>query len=976
MKNKILLVLFGACLWHILSAETVWNEPVKLITFDNVTYRGSGFKTSDNCVLLSWYDSQGETKKNYMQKFSAQMTPQWSNPIELPYFYDYISLVETSDANYMILYADNNYNLCGLKISNNGANLWNLPDNIIINEGISWSNYLKMIPDNFGGAYFVWCSSTTVDYCKLQHITSEGTVAFPDSCLTIDSTDASEPDIVLLPDNSVIVSYGQDERVAIKRVSPAGQILWQIVNNNPEAQYMYINKPKLFLDDNNQFILMVQYVQQILAFKYNIDGVSVWQNPVVIETETTNAVWYAYYAQSEQYLYISWVTNVDIRVQKMDYAGSLLWQSAGILIQPQNQEFDGLYLVPDNNNGCFLIIYCSGSYPEPYSYWKAQHITSTGNLWAAPITIAQATYYLYATLMTNQLFVSWYEIRGEKSGIYGQAISETGNMQYTLEGAQIKVGSYGCAKGAVLTCLPGKAFTFWLKFAPETSYYWNGLTQVYYQVVNSDGTIVLPVGGLPLANETYKLITNLKAIPAIDNKVLVYWIENDAGYTIKAQLLDANGNRLWETNGKIICQSTSEIQDCTANYYNGELYFLWTMADADAHFRIYGQKFTGGLAQWALPYLQIAETNPTLPADDYRGIKIYDNIICWESYNTVYSPYYDAGTVFYLMIDTNGLVLPEYNSYGNIVAQFPAEFVYQTLTNLLRLPDGLFFVLSNVRMTQNGNTYIFTNQYYVQKIDYSGVQQLGVNGLEWEYSGSVVASDEHLFSFSYSPFKINKINFDLSLESTQTASFANGYSRFKANLLSDNCFLVTAFQHTDYTTGTKNITHFFFDENAVYTIPENDIVANARARVWDYNVAIADENAYISYANNDIDDNSTYPVYTKLYIQRVNNSTSSAEDYAETDSPAIEVINNFPNPFTDKTTISFKLNRATDLDIDIYNVKGQLVNTLFTGKLLKGEHQYQWDGKDFAGKATSNGVYLYRIKSSDGNYTRKMILLR
>jgi hypothetical protein len=984
MKNRFMLVLLGTCLVHILSAEPVWNEPLKLITYDNITYRGNGFKTSDDCVLLSWYDSKGETQKNYLQKFSAQMTPQWSTPVELPFVYDYVSnIVETSDASYMMLYT-NNSNLYGLKISNNGTHLWTLPGNIILDSDIIWSDwYMKMIPDNLGGAYIVWDSGSYTDvFCGLQHINSEGTVTYPDSCLTIDTTDASEPDIVLLPDNGVIVSYSQDEQVAIKRISPTGQLLWQIVNNNPESQYMYVNKPKLFLDNNNQLTLMVQYVQQILAYKYNIDGASVWQNPVVIEAETTNSVWYAYYAQSGQYLYISWVTNVDIRVQRMSYDGSLSWQPAGILIQPQNQEFDGLYLVPDNNNGCFLVINCASSYPEPYNYWKAQHVTSTGSLWAAPVPIFQTSYsdyfipYLYATLITNQLFVSWYEVREEKCGIYGQAISETGNLQFPQEGAQIKVGSFGRAMAAVLTCLPGKAFTFWLKFAPETSNYSNGLTQVYYQVVNSNGTTVLPFGGLSLVNGDYKELSNLKTLNTDDNQVLVYWIENDAGYRIKAQLLDANGNRLWDVNGKIICQSAFEIQECTANYSNGDLYFLWTMADADAYFRIYGQKFTGGIAQWALPYLQIVGTNPSLPTDDYRGIKMYDNIICWESYHYVYAPFYDSGTVFYLMIDSNGLVLPEYNSYGNVVAQYPPEFVYQKLTNLLRLPDGLLFVLANVRVTQNGNSYTFTSHYYVQKINYSGVQQLGINGIEWDYSGSVVASDEHLFSFSYSPFTINKINFDLSLESTQTASFANGYSTVKAYPFSDNCFLVTAFQHTDYTTGTKNITHFFFDENAAYTIPENDIVAIARARVWNYNVAIADENAYISWANNDVDDNSTYPIYTKLYIQRVNNSTSSAEDYLAIASPVIDNLNNYPNPFNDKSTISFKLNLATDLDINIYNTKGQLVKTLFNGKLVKGEHQYQWDGKDFAGKAAANGVYLYRIKSSSGNHSRKLILLK
>ncbi|MBU0983785.1 MAG: T9SS type A sorting domain-containing protein [candidate division Zixibacteria bacterium] len=80
---------------------------------------------------------------------------------------------------------------------------------------------------------------------------------------------------------------------------------------------------------------------------------------------------------------------------------------------------------------------------------------------------------------------------------------------------------------------------------------------------------------------------------------------------------------------------------------------------------------------------------------------------------------------------------------------------------------------------------------------------------------------------------------------------------------------------------------------------------------------------------------------------------------------------NYPNPFNPTTEISFSLPQAGAVSLDVYNVTGQHVATLVEGNLGAGYHTATWDAT-----AYSSGVYFYRLVSTSGVATRKMILLK
>jgi len=87
---------------------------------------------------------------------------------------------------------------------------------------------------------------------------------------------------------------------------------------------------------------------------------------------------------------------------------------------------------------------------------------------------------------------------------------------------------------------------------------------------------------------------------------------------------------------------------------------------------------------------------------------------------------------------------------------------------------------------------------------------------------------------------------------------------------------------------------------------------------------------------------------------------------------------NYPNPFNPDTRISYMMPEDCTGTLTIYDTKGQEVITLFKDRLLgKDEKLYtDWDSRDSNGNLVSSGVYIYKLKTDRGNYSRKMVLAK
>jgi len=80
---------------------------------------------------------------------------------------------------------------------------------------------------------------------------------------------------------------------------------------------------------------------------------------------------------------------------------------------------------------------------------------------------------------------------------------------------------------------------------------------------------------------------------------------------------------------------------------------------------------------------------------------------------------------------------------------------------------------------------------------------------------------------------------------------------------------------------------------------------------------------------------------------------------------------NFPNPFNSVTWIEYYLPRAEPIRIAVYNVMGQLVQVLYSGKQTAGFHSIRWDARNLP-----SGVYFYSLKATSYQATRKCVVIR
>ena len=88
----------------------------------------------------------------------------------------------------------------------------------------------------------------------------------------------------------------------------------------------------------------------------------------------------------------------------------------------------------------------------------------------------------------------------------------------------------------------------------------------------------------------------------------------------------------------------------------------------------------------------------------------------------------------------------------------------------------------------------------------------------------------------------------------------------------------------------------------------------------------------------------------------------------------VEGISLFPNPFSDKITVSYDLLTTQYTKLSITNIMGQEIAVLTSGIEGAGKHNYEWDGKNTNGSAVAAGVYMYKLQTGSSIHSGKIIL--
>jgi Peptidase family C25/FlgD Ig-like domain/Propeptide_C25 len=90
----------------------------------------------------------------------------------------------------------------------------------------------------------------------------------------------------------------------------------------------------------------------------------------------------------------------------------------------------------------------------------------------------------------------------------------------------------------------------------------------------------------------------------------------------------------------------------------------------------------------------------------------------------------------------------------------------------------------------------------------------------------------------------------------------------------------------------------------------------------------------------------------------------------------MKLYQNHPNPFNPFTQINFDLPDECEVNLKIYNARGQFIKEIADGEYNAGPHFAIWDGTDKYGKPVSSGIYLYKLETGSKTKAKKMILIK
>jgi hypothetical protein len=112
-----------------------------------------------------------------------------------------------------------------------------------------------------------------------------------------------------------------------------------------------------------------------------------------------------------------------------------------------------------------------------------------------------------------------------------------------------------------------------------------------------------------------------------------------------------------------------------------------------------------------------------------------------------------------------------------------------------------------------------------------------------------------------------------------------------------------------------------------------------------------------------------YHMVDQPYDYTATSVATRHEPYSAPDVFAIE--QNFPNPFNPTTSIQYYIPKSGNARLEVFDVRGELVDLLVDGPMPAGDHMVVWQSGNRA-----SGTYLYRILFDGMCRTKSMILLK
>lgn len=88
------------------------------------------------------------------------------------------------------------------------------------------------------------------------------------------------------------------------------------------------------------------------------------------------------------------------------------------------------------------------------------------------------------------------------------------------------------------------------------------------------------------------------------------------------------------------------------------------------------------------------------------------------------------------------------------------------------------------------------------------------------------------------------------------------------------------------------------------------------------------------------------------------------------------ISQNYPNPFNQVTTVEVGIKESAQVSLQIVDVLGRTVHSVYNGTLASGTYFFKWDGSDDSGISASSGIYFFRISAPGFTASRKIVYVK
>lgn len=502
-------------------------------------------------------------------------------------------IVTTSDNSVIIGYVcfadDPDGDIKAQKINASGQKLWG-------EHGVSICNAnnvqisINMVPDNNGGAYIAWSDKRAgLDHIFAQHVNASGVVSWATNGINVDPTALNKGSNTFWEDEQggavmAFVRYPVPANgdIYMIRMTAADGIVWGPSPLIAQTGNQY--NTKMAPDGAGGFIFAWESKSgdtaspQLRLQRIDLQGNLLWDSEgIIVSDHNRNQERHRLVEVSTGGAVLAWEdkrtpphTNPDIYIQKFDLNGNQVWETGGISVYQSEHIQDNLRMSKTNDGGAVLVWEDSRNSTQNEKQIFAQKFNADGsNAWAdGGIIIANTIGGQTGgnvKILGDLYNVVWADHRTGSLGLMTQFVNEQGNFILQNDGIEVFWGLSGNAESYVTLAHDDITYIVWLDSR-------HGLFghKVYYQIIDAQGTPLMPFNGarVGLNPEDYVLEGNLYAKVNHNGDLLVAWTREENAYIVPyAQIINTQGQRLLGDYG-------IRLRD-GANARNNEIMINW-----------------------------------------------------------------------------------------------------------------------------------------------------------------------------------------------------------------------------------------------------------------------------------------------------------------------------------------------------------------------------------------------------------------